>query len=256
MVGPRTKIVLLTWFFTFAFALLFLALVQNYAHASTPSLVPVHLVDSVITYSSVPGFWLGHQLSNFDFTTDDSYQKYLHTDHPFLDSAYVPTDLIPIDSNFTANDSQKFQLRQEAAIQFADMAWHFRNAFSGDRLYISSAWRSRGLQDYLIKQWCPLQRCAEIGTSEHQAGLAVDLKVITKWGKWYSLDVAYPNKYYNWLKVHAADYGFHNTYQKWIDIDGKIAEWRHRRYLWVELATILMQNNQTFAEYYKNLMNN
>ena len=49
MVGQRTRIVLLTSFFTFAFTMLFLALVQNYAHAGTTSLPPVRFVDVVDT---------------------------------------------------------------------------------------------------------------------------------------------------------------------------------------------------------------
>jgi len=253
----------LTSFFTFAFALLFLALVQNYAHAGTTTLPPVRIVAvtktsdaiSAAAYEIIPDFGTEHKAAGFDFDTDDSFQKYLNTDHPFNDSFYLPSDLLPIDSNFTANNSKVFKLRQEAGIQFADMAWHFRNAFSGDKLYISSAWRSRGLQDYLIKQWCSLLKCAQIGTSEHQAWLAVDLKVIAKWWRWYSLDAAYPNKYSDWLKANAAEFGFHNTYQKGVEVDGKIVEWRHRRYVWAEFAKILSDNNQTFAEYY-NTVNN
>lgn len=258
MLGTRAKIALLTSFFTFAFAMLFLALVQNYAQASTSSLASLSSLSTVYTadiespmqHTIVPNFWLEEQAVSFDFTSDDSFQKYLHTDHPFTDTSYVPTDLIPIDSNFTANNSRAFKLRQEASIQFADMAWHFRNTFSGDKLYITSAYRSRGFQDYLIRQWCSLIRCAQIGTSEHQAWLALDLKVITRWGRAYSLDLAYPNKYYDWLASNAPRFGFHNTYQKGVEVDGKMAEWRHRRYLGIDLAKILADNDQTFAEYY------
>jgi LAS superfamily LD-carboxypeptidase LdcB len=265
MLGARTKIALLTSFFTFAFAMMLLALVQNYAHAwstALPVQEPVRIVSTenvstltstVIDYDVIPSFWFAHAAPGFDFDTDTSFQKYLNADHPFEDSAYTPTDLLPINSNFTANSSKAFKLREEAGIQFADLAWHFRNTFSGDKLYIASAYRSSGLQWYLIKQWCAMIKCAAIGTSEHQAWLAVDLKVITKWGRWYSLDAAYPNKYSDRLKANAADYGFHNTYQKWVEVDGKIVEWRHRRYVWPELAKILADNNQTFAEYYNSL---
>ncbi|MEI6672779.1 MAG: hypothetical protein WCL02_05645 [bacterium] len=65
----------------------------------------------------------------FDFVHDDSFQKYLNTDHPFDDILYVPSDLVPINSNFTANAARKFLLRQEAGDMFADMAWYFRDAF-------------------------------------------------------------------------------------------------------------------------------
>jgi hypothetical protein len=260
MIGSRAKLVLLTSFFTFAFAMLFLALVQNYAHAWSTLLTSLPLVvsddiQSPVEHEIVPSFWVEQQIRAFDFDSDDSLQKYLYTNHPFSDTSYVPSDLIDIASNFTANNSRAFKLRQEASVEFADMAWHFRDAFSGDRLYISSAYRSRGFQDYLIKQWCSLLKCAQIGTSEHQAWLAIDLKVISRWGKAYSLDLLHPNKYYNRLKTNAATFGFHNTYQKWVEIDGKIMEWRHRRYLWTDLASLLSENDQTFAEYYNSTNN-
>lgn len=263
IVWPRAKLVVLTSFFTFTFAIMFLALVQNYAQAGVSSLLSTHgsaVIENIdaqypINHQVIPSFGIQHHIAGFDFDTDDSYQKYLHTDHPFNDSAYAPTDLLPIDSNFTANNARAFTLRQEAGTQFADMAWHFRKAFSGDKLYISSAYRSMWLQDYLIKQWCALVKCAPTGTSEHQAWLAVDLKIVAKSGKSYSLDVTSPNKYADWLKINAARFGFHNTYQKWVEVDGKIVEWRHRRYLWIPLATLLSDNDQTFAEYYTSITN-
>jgi LAS superfamily LD-carboxypeptidase LdcB len=71
---------------------------------------------------------------------------------PFVDMNYVPSDLMPIDSAFTANSSKSFKLRQEAGTQFADMAWHFRDDFKGDRLLIASAYRSNDFQAYMIKK--------------------------------------------------------------------------------------------------------
>lgn len=49
MIGSRTRIVLLTSFFTFTFAMLFLALMENYVHAGTSSLPPVRIVALVNT---------------------------------------------------------------------------------------------------------------------------------------------------------------------------------------------------------------
>lgn len=264
MIGNRTRIVLLTTFFTFAFSMLFLALFENYVQAETVessdirivSVIDVADVSRVFDHEIIPSFGLVHESAlEFDFEKDDSFQKFLHDEHPFDDLTYTPTDLLPINSNFTANNAKAFKLREEAGIQFADMAWHFRNTFSGDRLWIASAYRSSWLQWYMIAHWCTLSRCAKVGTSEHQAGLAVDLKVITKWWRWYSLDIAYPNKYYDRLKNNAHRFWFHNTYQKGIEVDGKMAEWWHRRYLWVELATILHEQDQTFAEYYNWIQN-
>jgi hypothetical protein len=47
MVGPRTHIALLTLFFTFAFTMLFIALMQNYAHAGTLSLQSLGVITTV-----------------------------------------------------------------------------------------------------------------------------------------------------------------------------------------------------------------
>jgi len=62
MIGPRTNIVLVTSFFTLAFALLFFALVQNYAHAAI--LQSIHGVavaqtsdtNDIFTHEIVPNF--------------------------------------------------------------------------------------------------------------------------------------------------------------------------------------------------------
>ena len=128
MVGSRTKIVFLSLFFTFAFALSFLALVQNYARAET-SVSDSAFTPSASDIHSVFGVGIS-SLPNFDFDSDGSFQKYLSPDHPFIDTSYTPNDLVNIESDFTANNSRAFELRQEAATQFADMARHFRSAFS------------------------------------------------------------------------------------------------------------------------------
>lgn len=125
MLGSRTKIVLLSGFFVFTFAISFFALVQNYAHAENTITVPSSLGNDL-----APNFARFHYAGGFDYDSDDSLQKFLSSDHPFTDFSYTPVDLIPIDSNFTANNSKAFKLREEASIQFADMAWHFRNTFS------------------------------------------------------------------------------------------------------------------------------
>lgn len=54
------------------------------------------------------------QEPGYDYFTDDSFQRYLSVDTPFLNANYIPSDLLPIDSAFTANSSNVFKLRQEA----------------------------------------------------------------------------------------------------------------------------------------------
>ena len=118
-----------------------------------------------------------------------------------------------------------------------------------DIVKINSARRSQSFQRQLSKN-CSNARCANPWTSEHEAGLALDLGVngwnIKAWS-W---------KYYQWLIDNAHLYGFHNSYQKWMEIDGKMVEPWHWRYVWTWLATLLHDRWQTFAEYfYENIEN-
>lgn len=182
----------------------------------------------------------------YDLVSDGSLEKYISDKTPFKNHSYVPIDLEPINSSFTANDASKFQLRKEAGVQFADMAWHFWKDFGGDKLVIVSAYRSDVLQEYLLHSFCKKNQCAQAWSSEHQAGLALDLSVKT--ARWWSVGLDQNNKYHDWLLDHAAEFGFENTYQKWVDIDGKRIEPRHRRYVWSQLATLLHDRQQTFAE--------
>jgi LAS superfamily LD-carboxypeptidase LdcB len=112
---------------------------------------------------------------------DDSYEKYLSADTPFENIEYIPSDLLPVNSSFTANYSKRYYLREEAGIQFANMAWNFWHDFDGDKIWLASAYRSKTSQATLIKNGCSRVRCAQPGTSEHQAGLAVDMRVVSKY---------------------------------------------------------------------------
>lgn len=141
------------------------AFFQSSLSANTPILFPFPV-------TQVP-------VCSYDLTSDTSFQKYLSDTAPFANKKYVPSDLLPINSSFTANDPSKFKLREEAGIQFADLAWHFWKEFDGDKLVIVSAYRSSDFQKYLLRT-CKKNACAQAGTSEHQAGLALDLSVRTK----------------------------------------------------------------------------
>ena len=187
------------------------------------------------------------KIGNMDFYSDDSYQKFLDDSHP-LSWNYEVNDIVKINSDFTSNKSSNFSLRKEAAEMFEWMARAFSNAFDFKaKLTINSAWRSQWFQRQLAAS-CSTTRCAIPWTSEHEAWLALDLGV--NGGNIKNLNW----KYYQWLVDNAYKYGFHNSYQKWMEIDGKMVEPRHWRYVWVELATILHEYNQTFSEYfYKNI---
>lgn len=188
--------------------------------------------------------------TTFDLQSDSSFQRYLSDENPFSDPSYKPLDIAPIRSYFTHNNPSKFMLRAPAAIAFADMARAFQNAFSWQyKLYLVSAYRSYWSQSSLFKNGCEQTRCAEPWASEHQAWLAVDISVANR--NWKTIQMTTWSDYYKWMDQNAHKYGFHNTYQKWEAIDGKMAEHRHRRFLWEPFATYLHDNNMTIAEYFK-----
>ena len=178
-----------------------------------------------------------------DYYSDDSFQKFLDDNHP-LSANYSANDVVKINSDFTSNRSSDFMLRKKAAEMFEWMAWAFSNAFGFKaKLTINSARRSPTYQRQLASN-CSVWRCAKPGTSEHEAWLAVDL-----WVNGWNIK-AWSGIYYQWLVNNAHKYGFHNSYQKWMYVDWKIVEPWHWRYVWVELATILHDRNQTYAEYF------
>jgi LAS superfamily LD-carboxypeptidase LdcB len=185
---------------------------------------------------------------SYDTQEDVSYQKYLCNGNVLANPQYKPSDLVQINSAFTANNSKKFYLREIAAQQFADLARNFRNENKGAKVFITSAYRSAKYQETLLKNWCSRAKCAKAGASEHQLWLAIDLAVLTPSGKYIALKKG--NPYYERLYTRGADRWFHNTYQKWVEVDGQIEEWRHRRFVGTELAQTLRDTNQTFAERY------
>ena len=181
--------------------------------------------------------------ANMDFYSDESFQKFLDDIHS-LSSNYEANDIVKINSDFTSNKSSNFSVRKEAAEMFEWMARAFSNAFGFKaKLTINSAWRSPKFQRQLASN-CSVGRCAKPGTSEHEAGLALDL-----WVNGGNIK-AWSGKYYQRLVDNAHKYGFHNSYQKWMEVDGKIVEPWHWRYVWIDLATYLHDHNQTFAEYF------
>lgn len=195
------------------------------------------------TQEEIDQDWIKH----VDYYSDNSIWKFLDDNHP-LSSNYEAADIRKINSDFTSNKSSNFYLRDEAAEAFELMARAFSNAFDFKaKLTINSARRSQAYQRKLSAS-CSTTRCAKPWTSEHEAWLALDL-----WVNGWNIK-SWSGKYYQWLVDNAHLYGFHNSYQKWMDIDGKMIEPRHWRYVWVKLAEILHDREQTFTElFYQNI---
>lgn len=89
------------------------------------------------------------------------------------------------------------------------------------------------------------------GTSEHNTGLAVDILSADYYSHHSDFEDAFENDAEAiWMKAHCAEYGFVLRYPKGkSEVTGIIFEPWHFRYVGVEAATYIMENNLTLEEY-------
>lgn len=166
-----------------------------------------------------------------------------------LASDYVPSDLEPINLNYACKDKH---LRKEARIAFEDMASHAKS--EGFSIIAVSTYRSYDYQEKLYSNYV-LDKgnyyadlaSARPGHSEHQTGLAVDIA---------DLSLDYDNfestKEFDWMKNNAHKYGFILRYPKAkFHITGFKYEPWHYRYVGIDIATYIYENDITLEEYYK-----
>ncbi len=134
---------------------------------------------------------------------------------------------------------------------------------AGYTVFVCSAYRSEDRQyelfdeamDYAIKKGMSDSEAYDYaadqysvpGTSEHQAGLAVDIVPLRQ----QILDAALGNtEEEKWLAAHCAEYGFILRYPDGReDITGISYEPWHYRYVGVEAAGYIMENDITLEEY-------
>lgn len=93
---------------------------------------------------------------------------------------------------------------------------------------------------------------ARPGFSEHHTGLAVDVD---------NIETSYMNfentKEFTWMMENAYKYGFILRYPKdKVDITGYMYEPWHYRYVGIEIASYIKENNITYEEYYYEFLEN
>lgn len=182
-----------------------------------------------------------------DFLTDSSINKFVNNKIHFTDIGYVPEDLENISWKYLIDSKWNSRLRKIANSNLENMSKDFLGDL-GVKISIVSAYRSYTYQVWIKKWWCPDNLCAKAWYSEHQSWLAVDLWEASSVESWKASKKL--QKYYSWLSQNAHKYWFTNTYQKWLEIDWYEIEPWHWRYVWVQIATYLKENNMTFAELY------
>lgn len=159
-----------------------------------------------------------------------------------LPDDYEPSDLVNL-------DMPGYKLRKPAAQAFKDLT----NAAKKDNVifYPFSAYRSYQTQESLYTNYKNRDGekeadtySARPGFSEHQLGLAVDIRSNT-------LTSNLTNEHYKWMENNSYKYGFIIRYPKGKQhITQFIEEPWHIRYLGIDLATKVHDSGLTYDEYY------
>ena len=124
---------------------------------------------------------------------------------------------------------------------------------AGFYLMVNSSYRTHQKQEEIYNQYKNVQGveyaddyAARPGYSEHETGYAINVTMNGYTDKTFKDTDAYP-----WLKDNAYKYGFILRYPEGKEeITGFDAEAGHLRYVGVEAATYIHENNITFDEYY------
>lgn len=158
--------------------------------------------------------------------------------------SYSPGDLVTVG---------EVTLRQEAAQQYSAMA--AAAATAGQGFSASSSFRSYETQVVTYNYWVGVSGSAQADTysaragySEHQTGLAVDVKVGS-----CALSCFNGSTQYTWLRENAASFGFIQRYPEGLtSITGYTAEPWHWRYVGTTVANDMKAKGiETLEQYYR-----
>lgn len=164
-----------------------------------------------------------------------------------LGEEYVPDNLMKIDRKYSVDDEQS--LTKVATEAFEKMA----KAAEEEGFYIlaNSAYRSYQDQQETYNvykneygQNYVDNYVALPGYSEHQTGLALDVKSKDS-------NIFAESDEFDWMQKNSYKYGFIMRYPKdKQNVTGYKYESWHYRYVGVEIATYIYENNLTYDEYY------
>ena len=169
-----------------------------------------------------------------------------------LDETYTPENLVTIPLTYAYGNEGDNQILDYAYEKFLDM-WQAAND-EGYYLMVNSSYRNYEEQQQTydnLKNTVGERKADEIaarpGHSEHQTGLVVDM---TSKNSPYSNEFA-DSEEYKWLKEHAHEFGFIERYPEGKTyLTGYNPESWHWRYVGVEAATTMYEENITYDEYY------
>ena len=191
--------------------------------------------------------------SDYKIVDNPSSNLVLVNKYNLLPSDYVPSDLVTLSNSYSLVN---VKMTSEAASNFEQLSSDA--SVVGLSILGMSGYRSYDYQKNLYERYKENDPdkvdtySARPGASEHQTGLALDVEtkttIYTDFGK---------TNEYKWLKQNAHKYGFiiRYTHENTHITGYKQEEW-HIRYVGVDVATYIYENNITFDEYYVRFIEN
>lgn len=205
--------------------------------------------ENIITYVNI-GIDQAFYTNIIPVDSDDAHSlTVLVNKYNKLPDDFIPNNLKKIDNQYTKWNGY-LPMVEEAADAFMEMAEEAKK----ENLYIlaSSTYRSISTQRIIYNSYVQEDGItktdtysARAGHSEHHTGLAVDYA--TKEKEYNKIE---GTKEDEWVRENAHKYGFILRYPKGKEfITGYKYEPWHLRYLGVDLATTLYEQNLTYEEY-------
>ena len=172
--------------------------------------------------------------------------KMIINKYNYVSNDFIPDNLVLVDGYSKEN----MYLVKECKDAFINMA---RIAeLEGFNIRAISTYRTIDYQKNLFENYVKKDGIkkaetysARAGYSEHHTGLAIDIDNIKM-----SYNDFENTEEFNWMQNNAYKYGFILRYPKDSSITGYIYEPWHYRYVGIEIANYIHENNITYEEYY------
>ncbi len=172
----------------------------------------------------------------------------------YLDKTYVPENIVDVSVQYAYDDNEVPEFVYEKYLEM----WNDASE-DGLTLIMSSSYRDYQYQEELYNnyknqngtEWAD-SVAARAGYSEHQTGYALDIVTYNS-----TMEDFENSDEFKWLNENAYKYGFILRYPKdKEDITGYAYESWHYRYVGVEVASYIHENDITFDEYYAYFIEN
>uniref|UniRef100_UPI00402A0250 M15 family metallopeptidase n=1 Tax=Candidatus Ventrenecus sp. TaxID=3085654 RepID=UPI00402A0250 len=202
---------------------------------------------------SIVNVHANHKWYQLELNTNEDLEMLMNVNKFYaLSETYTPENLKNIDLTYAYDEEGKNKLIDYAYDKFLEL-WQAAND-QGFYLMVTSSYRDyesqKEIYDYRVSTWGERkadETAARPGHSEHQTGLVIDMTSKTE----PLADSFTDSKAYEWLKENAYKYGFIERYPEGKTyLTGYNPESWHWRYVGLEAAKTMHDENITFDEYY------